>query len=62
MDDIDKQILKALQKNATIPLSELSKKVGLSTTPCWNRVRKMEEDGSPRMIDTVRGVGFILRS
>ena len=46
MDDIDKQILKALQKNATIPLSELSKKVGLSTTPCWNRVRKMEEDGT----------------
>ena len=46
MDDIDKQILTALQKNATIPLSELSKKVGLSTTPCWNRVRKMEEDGT----------------
>ena len=45
MDNIDKQILSALQKNATIPLSELSKKIGLSTTPCWNRIRKMEEEG-----------------
>ena len=46
MDNIDKQILSALQKNATIPLSELSKRVGLSTTPCWNRIRKMEEEGT----------------
>ena len=46
MDDIDKQILSALQKNATIPLSELSKRVGLSTTPCWNRIRRMEEEGT----------------
>ena len=46
MDNIDKQILSALQKNATIPLSELSKKVGLSTTPCWNRIRRMEEEGT----------------
>ena len=45
MDNIDKQILFALQKNATIPLSKLSKKIGLSTTPCWNRIKKMEEDG-----------------
>ena len=34
-----------LQKNATIPLSELSKRVGISKTPCWNRIRKMEEEG-----------------
>ena len=46
MDNIDKQILTALQKNATIPLSELSKRVGLSTTPCWNRIRRMEEEGT----------------
>ena len=45
MDKIDKQILSALQKNATIPLSELSKRVGISKTPCWNRIRKMEEEG-----------------
>jgi len=44
MDHIDIKILKILQKNATIPLTELSKKVGVSTTPCWNRIKKMEED------------------
>ena len=27
-------------------MSELSKKIGLSTTPCWNRIRKMEEEGT----------------
>ena len=44
MDKIDKKILEELQKNASIPLSELSKKVGLSNTPCWNRIKKLEED------------------
>ena len=46
MDEIDKKILSIIQKNATIPLSELSKKVGISSTPCWNRVKKMEENGT----------------
>ena len=44
MDRLDKEILRLLQKNATIPLSELSKRVGISTTPCWNRIKKMEEE------------------
>jgi len=44
MDDIDKKILSILQKNANIPLTELSKRVGVSTTPCWNRIKKMEEE------------------
>ena len=44
MDVIDKHILNELQKNTSIPLSELSKKVGLSSTPCWNRIKKLEED------------------
>ena len=44
MDKLDKDILKILQKNATIPLTELSKRVGISTTPCWNRIKKMEEE------------------
>ncbi|MDB4861283.1 Lrp/AsnC family transcriptional regulator [Alphaproteobacteria bacterium] len=44
MDDIDKKILEELQKNSSQPLSELSKKVGLSNTPCWNRIKKLEEE------------------
>ena len=45
MDIIDKKILHIIQKNSNIPLSELSKRVGVSSTPCWNRVKKMEEEG-----------------
>ena len=44
MDKIDKIILSIIQKNATIPMSELSKRVGISSTPCWNRIKKMEEE------------------
>ena len=44
MDEIDKKILKIIQNKATIPLSELSKNIGISSTPCWNRIKKMEED------------------
>ena len=44
MDYIDKKILEELQKNSSQTLSELSKKVGLSNTPCWNRIKKLEEE------------------
>jgi len=44
MDNIDKKILEELQKNSSQPLSELSKKVGMSITPCWNRIKKLEEE------------------
>ena len=45
MDYIDKKIIFILQRQADLPLSEISKRVGLSQTPCWNRIKKLEEDG-----------------
>ena len=45
MDEIDKKILSVLQKNVDLPLSSIAKRVGISKTPCWNRIRKMEEEG-----------------
>ena len=44
MDYIDKKIIFILQRQADLPLSEISKRVGLSQTPCWNRIKKLEED------------------
>ena len=44
MDFIDKKIIFILQRQADLPLSEISKRVGLSQTPCWNRIKKLEED------------------
>ena len=45
MDIIDKKILAILQEDTTLPLSAIAKKVDLSTTPCFNRIKKLEEDG-----------------
>ena len=44
MDKIDKKILSILQDDVSLPLSELSKKIGISTTPCWTRIKKLEKD------------------
>jgi len=45
MDHIDKKILSLLQINADIPVAELSKKVNLSSTPCWLRINKLYKQG-----------------
>ncbi|MEM9733008.1 MAG: Lrp/AsnC family transcriptional regulator [Pseudomonadota bacterium] len=45
MDRIDKRILTLLQQDATTPVAEIGKKVGLSTTPCWRRIQRLEEEG-----------------
>ena len=45
MDLIDKNILNQLQKDVTLPLSEIAIRAGISKTACWNRIRKMEEGG-----------------
>ena len=45
MDGIDKKILSLLQTNADIPVAELSKKVNLSSTPCWLRINKLYKQG-----------------
>ena len=44
MDRIDKNILQLLQQDATLAVADIAKRVGLSTTPCWRRIQKMEED------------------
>ena len=45
MNDIDKKILSLLQINADIPVAKLSKKVNLSSTPCWLRISKLYKQG-----------------
>ena len=44
IDGIDRKIIEELQKNPSVPNNILSKKVGLSSTPCWNRIKKLEEN------------------
>ena len=45
MDTIDRRILSELQDNADLPMQELGDRVGLSHTPCWRRVKRLEERG-----------------
>jgi len=45
MDVIDRKIIGCLQKDATMPLADIAARVGLSATPCWRRIQKMEESG-----------------
>jgi Lrp/AsnC family transcriptional regulator, leucine-responsive regulatory protein len=45
MDKTDRKILKALQANARASLQEIGQAAGLSASPCWGRIKKMEESG-----------------
>jgi Lrp/AsnC family transcriptional regulator len=45
MDKIDREILALLQHDATLPLAEIAAKVNLSSTPCWRRIQRLEEQG-----------------
>ncbi|NVK32925.1 MAG: Lrp/AsnC family transcriptional regulator [Rhodobacteraceae bacterium] len=45
IDKVDRRILSILQEDCTVPVAEIGRRVGLSTTPCWRRIQKMEEEG-----------------
>jgi Lrp/AsnC family transcriptional regulator len=45
LDDLDRKILSALQEDASLSLEAISRKVGASKTPIWNRIHKMTEAG-----------------
>ena len=45
LDRYDYAILGALQVDGTLSVAELAEKVGLSSTPCWKRLKRLQEDG-----------------
>lgn len=45
LDRIDRQLLAALQENARLTVAELAGQVSLSPSPCWRRVRQLEDAG-----------------
>ncbi|WPC75026.1 Lrp/AsnC family transcriptional regulator [Vibrio porteresiae] len=45
LDPIDRQLLAMLQANGNISLNELAEAVNLTTTPCWKRLKKLEDSG-----------------
>src|SRR5260370_37596294 len=45
LDEFDRKILTCLQADATLPVAEIAERIGLSTSPCWRRIQKLEEQG-----------------
>lgn len=45
MDEMDRRIVAVLQDDASLSVAEVGKRVGLSSTPCWNRIQRLEADG-----------------
>ncbi len=58
IDRTDRKILSILQEDSTVPVAEIARRVGLSTTPCWRRIQKLEEDrvitGRVALLDPVK--------
>ena len=48
LDSFDKKILDCLQDDADMALAEVARRVGLSTTPCWRRINRLQEAGIVR--------------
>ena len=45
LDEIDRNILRQLQDNARLSNADLAERVGLSPSPCWQRVKRLEDSG-----------------
>jgi len=45
MDGLDRKILSLIQEDATLPVAVIGERIGLSSTPCWRRIQKLEADG-----------------
>ena len=45
MDSIDKKILQALQSDSSGSIADIADRAGVSQTPCWRRIKKLEEAG-----------------
>jgi Lrp/AsnC family transcriptional regulator, cysteine-sensing transcriptional activator len=45
MDATDRKILALLQDDASLSVAEIGSRVGLSSTPCWKRIQRLEADG-----------------
>ncbi len=61
LDQIDRKIIVELMRDATLPVAQIADRVGLSQTPCWKRIQRLEATGivtgRVAMVDPTR-LGF----
>lgn len=65
IDRIDLRILDQLQQDSSLSMAELAERVGLSTSPCWRRVRRLQDSGiikgqSAQIERQSLGLGFVV--
>ncbi len=65
LDLIDRKIVAELMRDSTMPIAQIADKVGLSQTPCWKRIQKLEAQGvltgRVALADPVKlGFGFLV--
>ena len=65
MDEMDLRILRILQDDSRLSISQIGRRVGLSPSPCWKRIKRMEKEGiikgQTAVLDAQRlGLGLIV--
>ena len=65
MDEVDRKLLALMQADSTVAIAELADRVGLSPTPVWKRIQKLEQagviSGRVALVDPERvGIGLIV--
>lgn len=45
LDKVDLKILSILQRDVSLPLADIADQVNLTTTPCWKRIKRMQDEG-----------------
>jgi len=50
LEPADVRILRILQRDASVPVADIAREVGMSQTPCWRRIRKLKDAGVVRQI------------
>ena len=63
LDAVDARILDLIQHDAALPVAEIAERVGLSSSPCWRRIKRLEDAGVIRgrvtLLDREQlGLGF----
>jgi Lrp/AsnC family transcriptional regulator len=57
MDEMDRRILRILQEDCSLPVSDVARQVGLSNSPCWKRINRMQNDGTIKRQTAVLDAG-----
>lgn len=48
MDDVDRRILRLMQEDSSLSVSDIGRQIGLSASPCWKRINRMQAEGTIR--------------